>query len=139
MVSPTDALARLRALAGSGELDRFCEAHAIDLLVVFGSALDEDPIRPPQDLDLAVLASAQDRAWAWAGLVAELAELLASDAIDVMDLGRANPLARAEALTICLPVYESRPGLFAEQQMAAITERIETRWLRSLDLDALAR
>jgi hypothetical protein len=86
-----------------------------------------------------VLASAQDRAWAWAGLVAELAELLASDAIDVMDLGRANPLARAEALTICLPVYESRPGLFAEQQMAAITERIETRWLRSLDLDALAR
>ena len=140
MSTPHDALTRLRSMAEVGDLDPFCTAHGIDLLVAFGSALDADPIRPPDDLDIAVLATGTPGgAWGWPSMVGELAELLAFDAIDVMDLRRANPLARAEALTRCLPLYESRVGLFAEQQTAAITERIETGWLRSLDLDSLAQ
>ena len=139
MRSPKEAFARLRGLTASGELEEFCAGHGIDLLVVFGSVLDEAAVRPPEDLDLAVLPHDVGERWGWAGVVAVLGQLLRSDALDVMDLGRASPLARAEALTRCLSLYESRTGLFAEQQMAAITERMETRWLRSLDLDLLAR
>lgn len=51
-VSPAAALATLRRMAETGELDRFCEAQELDLLVVFGSVLQADTY--PADLDIAV-------------------------------------------------------------------------------------
>lgn len=50
-VTPYDALHRLRSMREDGELDAFCERHGLDLLVVHGSVLTEEPLRPAADLD----------------------------------------------------------------------------------------
>ncbi len=139
MATPREAFDRLRSMAETDELAAFCEPRGIHLLVVFGSVAVPDRSGDPRDLDIAVLADEQRGPWGIGALISDLAELLRLDAVDVMDLSTAGPLPRSEALTRCVPLYEDRPGLFAEQQMAAVTERMETRWMRSLDLDLLAR
>lgn len=57
-----------------------------------------------------------------------------------MDLGRAGPVARSRALAPGSEVlHEARKGIFAEAQIAAITEEMETRPMRRRDLELLAR
>lgn len=93
MADASDALARLRQLAESGELATFCEAHGVDLVVVFGSALRRDVAAPPRDLDVGLLFGNQTDADV-IGAVSDLVGLVHSDALDVMDLTRAGVLAR---------------------------------------------
>lgn len=50
----------------------------------------------------------------------------------------AAPVLRARALS-GLGLYESEPGVFATEQMAALAEERDTAWLRRLDLETLAR
>lgn len=54
-----------------------------------------------------------------------------------MDLTRAGVLARSEALGTGEPLYERRSGIFAEQQMRALGQRMENGWLFDLQLAAL--
>jgi hypothetical protein len=48
-------------------------------------------------------------------------------------------VARAAALGVCERLYEDEPGLLANRQMAAVAERMDTAWLRRLDLELMAR
>lgn len=134
MSTPADALEVLRAGARSGALAAFCESERIDLLVAFGSA-----VRTPEkarDLDLGVLApqrTGTDRLL----MVSELTAYLHCDAVDVLDLDHAGVLARAEALGDGEPLYEARAGLFAQEQMRALGQRMDTTWLHALQLDLL--
>ncbi|WP_236791195.1 hypothetical protein [Amycolatopsis sp. GM8] len=92
--SPYDALDGLRAMAATGELAQLCARHGLDLLVVHGSAVDPEPLRPARDLDLAFRA----RPGAQSDVVALTNDLLDAtrfDGVDLMDLGRAGPVARA--------------------------------------------
>lgn len=135
-MTPLEALDRLRSAAASGQLDRMCEQLGIRLLTVFGSAIDEDRLREPEDLDVAVLlAEGTDVV----DVVNGLLDLVRCDALDVMDLGRAGVVARAAGLGVCEPLYEDEPGLFANRPMAALAERMDTAWLRRLDLELMAR
>jgi len=131
---PRAGLAALRAAANSGVLAGLCRRHAIRLLVVFGSVLD--PSRAPRDLDVAVAfepGSTPDLL----RLIEDLAALTSVESVDLLDLARAGPVARERALVATLPLYESEPGVFANSQMAAMTERMETDWLRRLDLELM--
>lgn len=132
-VSPAVALEQLRAAAQRGVLAQVCRDHGLRLLVAFGSALT----RPDQarDLDLAFLPQA---AVDTVRLLDDLYRLTGSEAIDLMDLSRAGIVARAQALGHGTPLFEAEPQLFAEEQLVAIARRADTRWLRDLELDALA-
>lgn len=136
--TPYDALHRLRELATTGQVATLCERHDITLLVVHGSALDTEPIRPARDLDIAF----QGRPGADRDLVAltnDLMEAASFENLDIMNLLRADPVARARALAPgSLVLYEAEPGTFARAQMAALTTAMETRHLRRLDLELLA-
>lgn len=138
MSSPLEALDELRAMAADGRLDEFCDAHGIDLLVAFGSAVDARTFPEPRDLDLAVGATPRTGPWGWTELTSVLISLLHCDAVDVLDLSRASVLARAEALGDGEPLYERTPGLFAREQMRAVGLRMELGWLERLRLDLLA-
>jgi len=132
---PRAGLGVLRAAADSGALAALCRRHAIRLFVVFGGVLDAT--REPRDLDIAVgyePGSAVDLLT----VIEDLADLSGVEAIDLLDLGRAGPVARERALVGTLPLYESEPGAFANAQMAAMTERMDTDWLRRLDLELLS-
>lgn len=132
--SPGEALARLRQAAGEGVLDALCGRHRVRVLTVFGSALRPDA--EPQDLDVAVrfeIGHAGDVL----ALLDELSRLTGSDDIDLMVLDHAGPVAKERALVGCLALYESEPCAYANAQMAAMCERMDTDWLRALDLETL--
>lgn len=135
-VDPRVGLRRLRVAAESSELSALCADHQIKLLVVFGSVLDSS--RRPQDLDIAV-AFEPRVVTDLLQLVHDLVQLAGTENVDVMDLGRAGPVARERALIGTTPLFESEPGAFTRTQMAAITERMETAPLRQLDLELLAQ
>lgn len=137
-VDPYQALDSLRSLAASGELGMLCDRHGVELLVVHGSVLRPESLRPARDLDLAYRYE-RDAVQDPVVLINDLLELLRFDDIDLMDLGRAGPVARARALAPGSEVlYEARRSIFAEAQIAAITEEMETRPMRRRDLELLA-
>lgn len=134
--NPRAALNQLRREARHGGLARLCEEAGIDLLVAFGSVTDPDWPVAPRDLDLAVILSGDsDLLRATNALMAHLG----LEQVDVMDLDRAGSVARAQALRRGELLYEATPGTFAERQILALAQHADTRWLRDLQLDALAR
>ena len=52
VVDAYQALDSLRTAATSSELTALCERHGVELLVVHGSVLQRDPVRPARDLEL---------------------------------------------------------------------------------------
>lgn len=136
--SPYDALDRLHSMAAAGELSALCVRHGLDLLVVHGSVVDPEPLRPARDLDLAFRAK-PDAKPDVVGLTNDFLDATRFDGVDLMDLQRAGPVARARALSPdCVLLYEASPGLFATAQIAAITIEMETQWLRRLSLQLMA-
>lgn len=136
--TPYDAFRSLRSSATDGELAALCERHGVELLVVHGSVLDVEPLRPAQDLDLA-FRYVRGADGGQVALINDILQLTRIDEIDLMDLGRAGPVARARALAPdSVVLYEADRGIFAEAQVAAMTETMETRWMRRRDLELLA-
>jgi predicted nucleotidyltransferase len=133
---PRTALERLQEAAADGRLDAACERHGVRVLTVFGSAVD--PERKPRDLDVAVLFEPGRRGDVLA-LLDELSRLTGSDEVDLLVLNGADPVARERALVGCLALYESQPTAYALAQVSAMGERMDTDWLRALDLETLRR
>lgn len=125
---------RLVLLAQQEGLDEFCSALDVELLVLFGSAAVPD--RQPHDVDLAVrFTSASGDVLR---LLDDLYQLTGFEGYDIMDLRRAGPVARERALVGCVPLYQARPGLFANTQIAAVMERLDTDEMRRVELALLA-
>lgn len=125
------------AAAQDGGLDALAERAALDLVVVFGSVVDPS-VAEPGDLDIAVRFT--DRTSCdLVGAADALAALAGAD-VDLLDLGCADVVARSRAIgPVCLPLYERQPGMFANAQMAALAEAMETAPMRRRDLELLAR
>ena len=131
---PRVALDRLRAAADDGRLEELCGRHGVRVLTVFGSAARRGTV--PRDLDVAVGFQPNTTGDVLA-LLDDLSVLTGSDDVDLLVLERAGPVARERALVQCLPLYESEPTAYATAQVAAMGERMDTAWLRALDLEAL--
>jgi Polymerase beta, Nucleotidyltransferase len=134
MAEAHDALARLVEAATDGRLDGLCERHRVRIMCAFGSAA-QPGIADLRDLDLAVAFEAGDGDIL--ALWNDLYELCGPVELDLLDLDRARPVARANGL-VGVPLYERRPGELAREQTAAMLERMDTAWLRRLDLELLA-
>lgn len=129
---PSEALRRLQSAARDDVLDRLAERFGLRLLVAFGSATSLGA--NAADLDLGYAAGGPVDLL---DLLSGLYELTGYDGIDLVDLDRAGIVLRAEAL--CgVPLFESTPGLFAAAQTDAVTQRMDTRWLRVADLEAMS-
>ncbi|OEU86736.1 hypothetical protein DB35_24110 [Streptomyces abyssalis] len=137
MADPRESLRRLAVAAADGELDSLCRAFGAELLVAFGSAVRTGS--EPQDLDIAVLFRRDGTRPDLLGFLDGLSTLAQSTVIDLMDLGRAGPVARERALVGGITLVELTPGALAREQMHAITERMDTAWLRRLNLELMAR
>ncbi len=135
----------LQRSARAGELDQLCDDLGIELLGIFGSAAAALRVRAgharvgigvgpePHDLDVAVAFSgARDLL----GLIDRLTGLTGCEHIDVLDLGRADPLARAAGLS-GVGLYERHPSAWGEAHLVAMQHAWDTAPLRALDRDAL--
>lgn len=130
---PYVALARAEQAVTDGTVARLGDRFGLRLLVLFGSVAEGGPA--PQDLDVAFEDEGNVDV---VGLHEALYELTGFERIDLMDLGRAGIVARARALGRGVPLFEAPAGLFARQQMAAVTLLADTRWLRDVELEMLA-
>lgn len=119
----------MRRAQRDGRLVALCHEQGLELLVLFGSAVSDEE---PGDVDLAV-------AWCAAhqrdllGVVVALMELV-GDSVDVMDLDRAGPVARQRALTRGEVLVELTPHAFAERQIHAMREFLDTQRFRDQQL-----
>lgn len=137
MGSPADGLARLLASAESGELDEFCSERRIRGLTVFGSAARGEP--SARDLDIGVITE-YGADFDIFTVVADLMSLAELNEVDVAHLNRGGPVIRENALgPDSIWLYESEPGVLANAQMAAMSERMETDPMRWLNLELLSR
>ncbi|MPZ89638.1 MAG: DUF86 domain-containing protein [Nitriliruptorales bacterium] len=129
---------RLLAAAADGRLSDACKRHDVHVLGACGDATKDD-LRPGQrsDLDLAV-AFHDRRHRDLLELVQELSALSGCDRIDLLDLHRADPLAREEGLR-GIPLYESESGAYARALMIAAQGRLDTVWLRRLQQEHAGR
>ncbi len=133
MSTAGDALRVLKDAAKTGVLDELCARLGVEVLGAFGSATRQDG--EPHDLDIAVRFVGPPEVLQ---LLDALTVLTEYDGIDLAALDGSDPLIEAEGL--CgVPLYECERGRFAERQMAALTIRWDTAWLRKLDLHRLAR
>ncbi|WP_433799299.1 hypothetical protein [Actinomycetospora sp. CA-084318] len=135
MTTPADAFAALRDAERSGDLARVADDLGLALVVVFGSAERGDP--DAHDLDVAVAARRGTRLDLLA-VVDTLTAMTGFDDVDVLDLDRAGPVARQQALVPGEPLYESEDGGFVREQLRASGERLSTEWLRRSSLERLA-
>ncbi len=134
------ALARIVTAASDGRLDSICEQFGVRVMSAFGSATGTRSTHP-NDLDLGVSFERHpperhgtgDRIALWSALV----DLVDFEGIDLVVLDIDNPVLRAEALT-GVPLYESRRGVFAEAQIAAVGERRDTAAMRRRNLELMA-
>ncbi|HZI98642.1 MAG TPA: nucleotidyltransferase domain-containing protein [Actinomycetales bacterium] len=128
------AARRLRRAAAEGELEALCRRHDVSLLVLFGSARTEHPTA--RDVDIAVRFDPY-RPESVLPLAEAVAELADSSVVDLMVLNTAGPVAREQALVFGEALYMSEPDLFAEAQIAAVMERLDTDHLRRQELELL--
>ena len=135
MTTPADAFAALQEAERSGELARLADRLSLGLIVVFGSVARGDP--SADDLDVAVSSRPGTRLDIL-DVVNALLELTRFDDVDVMDLDRADALARQHALVPGEPLYEYESGGFVREQLRASAERLSTEWMRQADLVLLA-
>ncbi len=134
MATPAEGLARLEDAVPTGELEALCRRHRIRVLTVFGSAGRRDPAA--RDLDIGVLPE-PGTAVDILALIADLDALTEAN-IDIVILAGANPVLRERALVGSVVLDESEPGAWAQAATAASLERMDTAWLRELDLRLLA-
>ena len=146
-VAVPEAVRRLGVASQDGLLAALCERQGIELMVLFGSAArfdedradedraDVDRACVPRDIDLAVWSRTDGLDQL--GVHHALWELVGTEDVDLMDLRRAGPVARERALVGAVVLHEGERGLFANQQIAAIMERMDTAWLRRLELELL--
>lgn len=134
MGSPTQGMAALTAAAGTGRLDDLARRFGIRVLTVFGSTARGEP--NPRDLDVGVLFE-PDAAGDVLTLLAEL-ETLTGTEVDLGVVDTGSPLFRDRALGHGTLIWEAKPGAFVVAAAMAAVERMDTAWLRRLNLEAMA-
>lgn len=125
---------RLRTASVRQALAELSRRYDVSLLVFFGSGAAGRP--DPRDIDLAARFDPYHPARVLAFLD-ELADVVGTDRVDLMVLNTAGPVAREEALVFGESLFMASPDLFAEAQIAATMERLETDHLRRAQLEML--
>lgn len=138
MRTPTEGLRRLETAADSGELAALCERHGIRIVTVFGSVGRGE--EHPNDLDIAVMTEqGTDFDVVQARMDFEELADVHDDNLDFVHLNRGGPVIRENALIGSITLYERQPGIQLEAGTAAAMERMDTDWLRRLNLRLLAQ
>ncbi len=126
---PDDIEERLQSLAS------LLEKKGVLLAYLFGSlaATGEKALRPPGDVDLAVLTR-DGPAWE---LQEMLIESLGTDRLDLVDLRRASPVLRFEILCSSRPIYISDEEIRGRYEMETLHLYRDTEPMRKRQREAL--
>lgn len=135
MISVKDSLQHLHVALSTGAIAALCEKYSVDVLVLFGSAVDSED---PGDVDIAVAFEYGHKSNLLLFIDA-LSDLVPGDNLDIMSLADAGPVALARALTAPKVLYARTHRSFYDRQTFAINHYIDTQHLRDAQLRILAR
>lgn len=124
----------LTAAARTGRLDNLARRFGLRVLTVFGSTARGEA--DPRDLDVGVLFE-PDAVGDVLSLLAEL-EVLTGTEVDLGVINTGSPLFRDRALGHGTLIWEAQAGAFVVAAAMAAVERMDTEWLRRLNLEAMA-
>ena len=130
-----ETLRRLRADRDNGRLGELCARVGVDLLVLFGSAR-RDPERAG-DIDVAY-SFVHGLVGDDLAVVNALGEVYGDD-LDIMPLDRAGPVAAYAALGGGEVLVQRTLDKFADRQMAAFGDYVDTQRFRDLQLEMMRR
>lgn len=102
-------------------------------IALFGSVAREDE-RAPEDIDLAILAREKLDPVA---ITNRFVQLLRTQSVDVVDLGRADALMLMVVATEGVPLYQSRPAEFTRFCSLAARRFADTRKFRDAEREAI--
>jgi len=128
------AAQRLRDEGRRQALGDLCRRYDVSLLVLFGSAAAG--AHRARDVDVAARFDPYDPGVVLTFLD-ELAGVAGTGQVDLLVLNTAGPVAREQALVFGEPLFMASPNLFAETQIAATMERLDTDVLRRQQLEML--
>jgi len=114
----------------SGDLSALCARSDVELMVLFGTAHRTPAAAADVDLAVSFRADRGDQL----RLLDELYRLTGYEGFDILDLDRAGAVAREHALVGARLLHQATPGDFAERQIAAIMERMDTDEFRRVEL-----
>lgn len=129
------ALERLTRAAEDGRLEVLCRRLDVVLLTVFGSAVRD--AASAGDLDVAALFGRR-AVMAPLDLVNALVDITGTDAVDLLVLDDADPVARFNATSRGRPFYQDAPTRWGTTQMGYATMLFDTEHLRRAELEGLA-
>ena len=138
-----EALRRLEGAAEDGRLQAVCRTLDVVLVTVFGSAV-RDPASA-RDLDVAALFGRR-AVMAPLELVGALVDIppraggapTGTDAVDLLVLDEADPVARFNATSRGRPLYQDAPTRWGSTQMGYATMLFDTEHLRRAELERMA-
>ncbi|MGF1647883.1 MAG: hypothetical protein ACFCVF_13310 [Kineosporiaceae bacterium] len=136
--SAIEGVARLRVAARDGSLAAVAHRHGVSVVAGFGSAVTGDAPRGiPRDIDVAVGFRTRPADGGLA-LVGDLMRLAGSSRVDVAFLDEAGVVLVEEALATGETWFEDAEGEAANRHLRASLVRMDTDWLRRLDLALMA-
>lgn len=133
MSSAPEVVDRLSQAVESGELAALCARAEVELMVLFGSATRTPAAAADVDLAVSFRGGRGDQLRLLEGLY----RLTGYEGFDILDLDRAGVVAREHALVGARVLHQATQGDFAERQIAAIMERMDTEEFRRVELDLM--
>jgi predicted nucleotidyltransferase len=132
------AVRRLRDAARDGSLAAVARRHGVSVLAGFGSAVTGDaPHGEPRDVDVAVGFRVRPGDGGLA-LIGDLVDLADSGLIDMVQLDAADVVLVEEALATGEIWFEDVGGEAASRHLRASLLRMDSDWMRRLDLALMA-
>lgn len=126
----------LRGDAASGVLAELCANVDVDLLLLFGSSVDDPQTASDVDLAFSVVGCKPGDELA---VVVAVSEAYGYDHLDCMALNRADPVALMSAFWHGEVLVEGTPDKFAEGQLRAFGLYRDTQHLCDLTVEVFAR
>lgn len=121
------------------KLKAWCRENGIDLCILFGSQVS-GKTHARSDIDIALFAFNKPALQKqWLTLNGQLQDIFGVEIDLVIVNSDTDPVLRLEIFQHGKPLYESQPGLFVEQHIAAIKVYDDTTPLRRLRDRVLAR
>lgn len=109
-------------------IETVVKKYSLRLLLLFGSRVSKK-IHAESDFDIAYLNEKNLGLIEEARLITELAPLLGSDNIDLLNLKKASPLVLFAVFNNCQVIYEENPLIFANLRAYSFKNYVETKLL----------
>lgn len=109
------------------QVKKLAKKYGLNLVLLFGSRVDDKYIYPESDIDIAILGNQNLDLMQEARINTKLMEIFRTDKIDLTNLRIAPPLLKYEIANNSEILYEEKPDVFDRFEVYAFKSHIEAK------------